>query len=172
MNQRPHLTNKYIAVIFRQRISRFFVSSRRRHTRWTGDWSSDVCSSDLPDAEILGLHLLALLIGYGEPAEVLVRPVRVPLWPRVVSVMVAAVVVNSWRRRSGGQGFPVVGGSWRLRWGLGRRDKGVSSGHSMQDDPKGIAHWVVGANSVWRGVLGKEGRDVEGKGLEGVRGRW
>src|SRR5438876_4649148 len=24
-----------------------FFSSRRRHTRWTGDWSSDVCSSDL-----------------------------------------------------------------------------------------------------------------------------
>src|SRR6267154_5470135 len=28
----------------------FFFSSRRRHTRWTGDWSSDVCSSDLLDA--------------------------------------------------------------------------------------------------------------------------
>src|SRR5690348_18017390 len=28
----------------------FFFSSRRRHTRWTGDWSSDVCSSDLGDA--------------------------------------------------------------------------------------------------------------------------
>src|SRR5690348_9888877 len=26
---------------------KFFFSSRRRHTRWTGDWSSDVCSSDL-----------------------------------------------------------------------------------------------------------------------------
>src|SRR5713226_8810320 len=25
----------------------FFFSSRRRHTRWTGDWSSDVYSSDL-----------------------------------------------------------------------------------------------------------------------------
>src|SRR6266487_2527120 len=25
----------------------FFFSSRRRHTRWTGDWSSYVCSSDL-----------------------------------------------------------------------------------------------------------------------------
>src|ERR1017187_1279923 len=25
----------------------FFVSSRRRHTRYIGDWSSDVCSSDL-----------------------------------------------------------------------------------------------------------------------------
>src|SRR6202167_3057402 len=26
----------------------FFFSSRRRHTRCHGDWSSDVCSSDLP----------------------------------------------------------------------------------------------------------------------------
>src|SRR5690625_5457629 len=26
---------------------RFFFSSRRRHTRWPRDWSSDVCSSDL-----------------------------------------------------------------------------------------------------------------------------
>src|SRR5690625_6956174 len=25
----------------------FFISSRRRHTRWPRDWSSDVCSSDL-----------------------------------------------------------------------------------------------------------------------------
>src|SRR5437762_6162066 len=25
----------------------FFISSRRRHTRYIGDWSSDVCSSDL-----------------------------------------------------------------------------------------------------------------------------
>src|SRR5689334_16778890 len=24
----------------------FFFSSRRRHTRWNCDWSSDVCSSD------------------------------------------------------------------------------------------------------------------------------
>src|SRR5690348_3821978 len=28
-------------------IGMFFFSSRRRHTSWTGDWSSDVCSSDL-----------------------------------------------------------------------------------------------------------------------------
>src|SRR6267143_3810782 len=27
----------------------FFFSSRRRHTRWNCDWSSDVCSSDLSD---------------------------------------------------------------------------------------------------------------------------
>src|SRR5437763_3152992 len=28
-------------------FSFFFFSSRRRHTRYIGDWSSDVCSSDL-----------------------------------------------------------------------------------------------------------------------------
>src|SRR5437660_2770171 len=30
----------------------FFFSSRRRHTRWPRDWSSDVCSSDL-EADVL-----------------------------------------------------------------------------------------------------------------------
>src|SRR5690348_17814655 len=38
----------------------FFFSSRRRHTSWTGDWSSDVCSSDLhaqmPREIILGVR--------------------------------------------------------------------------------------------------------------------
>src|SRR5256885_13357283 len=40
-----------------QRYSRpllfFFFSSRRRHTRLQGDWSSDVCSSDLAESELL-----------------------------------------------------------------------------------------------------------------------
>src|SRR3989475_2888403 len=30
----------------------FFFSSRRRHTRFDCDWSSDVCSSDLISAEM------------------------------------------------------------------------------------------------------------------------
>src|SRR2546426_2452904 len=36
----------------------FFFSSRRRHTRLQGDWSSDVCSSDLKSrrsSALLGL---------------------------------------------------------------------------------------------------------------------
>src|SRR5256885_5843166 len=31
----------------------FFFSSRRRHTRLQGDWSSDVCSSDLYELPLL-----------------------------------------------------------------------------------------------------------------------
>src|SRR6266702_3406549 len=38
----------------------FFFSSRRRHTRWPRDWSSDVCSSDLPEARDRGGHVLPL----------------------------------------------------------------------------------------------------------------
>src|SRR6202161_4967090 len=30
-------------------LGSFLYSSRRRHTTLSGDWSSDVCSSDLPD---------------------------------------------------------------------------------------------------------------------------
>src|SRR2546426_8748733 len=33
----------------------FFFSSRRRHTRLQGDWSSDVCSSDLGLARVRNL---------------------------------------------------------------------------------------------------------------------
>src|SRR5437867_12283834 len=38
----------------------FFFSSRRRHTRSYGDWSSDVCSSDLDDARFVKIDFLAL----------------------------------------------------------------------------------------------------------------
>src|SRR5256885_5086073 len=34
----------------------FFFSSRRRHTRLQGDWSSDVCSSDLCRRAEPGIH--------------------------------------------------------------------------------------------------------------------
>src|SRR5262250_3107945 len=39
----------YLHVFYFARAARslFVFSSRRRHTRYIGDWSSDVCSSDL-----------------------------------------------------------------------------------------------------------------------------
>ena len=40
-------------------IDGFFCSSRRRHTSYIGDWSSDVCSSDL----VLALGRPLLLLG-------------------------------------------------------------------------------------------------------------
>src|SRR3712207_9009143 len=45
----------------------FFFSSRRRHTRYWRDWSSDVCSSDLIYAVLAGVILKL----EGETGEVL-----------------------------------------------------------------------------------------------------
>src|SRR2546426_8300182 len=39
----------------------FFFSSRRRHTRLQGDWSSDVCSSDLDGGGTLHLETVETL---------------------------------------------------------------------------------------------------------------
>src|SRR5437660_5080007 len=40
----------YISCTICSPVICFFFSSRRRHTRWPRDWSSDVCSSDLDAA--------------------------------------------------------------------------------------------------------------------------
>src|SRR5256885_8185212 len=51
----------------------FFFSSRRRHTRLQGDWSSDVCSSDLIDVlvrrEIDAVAVLGAVRLIGQPPD-------------------------------------------------------------------------------------------------------
>src|SRR2546429_6188802 len=44
----------------------FFFSSRRRHTRCSRDWSSDVCSSDLPgdQGKTLSLNVPRITVGH------------------------------------------------------------------------------------------------------------
>src|SRR5690625_4153554 len=46
----------------------FFFSSRRRHTRWPRDWSSDVCSSDLAEAA------RAIGLGFVPSARLIIIP--------------------------------------------------------------------------------------------------
>src|SRR3989454_1727256 len=43
-------------------MSFFFFSSRRRHTRLQGDWSSDVCSSDLVGV-LVGTRMISTVLG-------------------------------------------------------------------------------------------------------------
>src|SRR5256885_7775223 len=54
----------------------FFFSSRRRHTRLQGDWSSDVCSSDLKPARPKTMSAYPLSDFYA-------RPLRPEEQPRV-----------------------------------------------------------------------------------------
>src|SRR5690606_40110912 len=50
----------------------FFFSSRRRHTRFSRDWSSDVCSSDL---QLDGQLRERLVVAVGELVASLDEPV-------------------------------------------------------------------------------------------------
>src|SRR5690606_40085119 len=47
----------YCSEAFALQVSFFFFSSRRRHTRFSRDWSSDVCSSDLDPAHDVVEHI-------------------------------------------------------------------------------------------------------------------
>src|SRR5256885_10262569 len=56
----------------------FFFSSRRRHTRLQGDWSSDVCSSDLADVRraLTGETFSSTVEIFGVVFEAWYSPVR------------------------------------------------------------------------------------------------
>src|SRR5256885_2911115 len=58
----------------------FFFSSRRRHTRLQGDWSSDVCSSDL--GFLRGCHRDLAALGK-HPVESEITVHSVSQWLRI-----------------------------------------------------------------------------------------
>src|SRR2546430_5847609 len=54
-------------------ITSLFFSSRRRHTRFDCDWSSDVCSSDLHAPGLAGRVAVGAEQGLGQVGRVLER---------------------------------------------------------------------------------------------------
>src|SRR5688572_32801451 len=90
----------------------FFFSSRRRHTRFDCDWSSDVCSSDLgePEHGVQPRHVVELGAG-GEQAQVEAAPS--PLGVRLEDLR--ADVDRSEERR--------VGKECRSRWWREQEEK-------------------------------------------------
>ena len=51
----------------------FFFSSRRRHTRCSRDWSSDVCSSDLDHQIFERYHKFHLKNGYAKKQAITLK---------------------------------------------------------------------------------------------------
>src|SRR5205807_7923774 len=72
----------------------FFFSSRRRHTRLQGNWSSDVCSSDLgpaPSVAAFGaralLDLTPLALEGKTPWPAWLAPHQVPAAERLIRIL-------------------------------------------------------------------------------------
>src|SRR5256885_9732538 len=68
----------------------FFFSSRRRHTRLQGDWSSDVCSSDLGTVVVREREAEAPAF-----AEVFASPVSDPALRRTYKPVVFTADLNN-----------------------------------------------------------------------------
>src|SRR3712207_8812762 len=56
-----------------------FFSSRRRHTRYWRDWSSDVCSSDLAEADLQGVERTRLGALFGDEDVAQVHQLPLPV---------------------------------------------------------------------------------------------
>src|SRR5215475_14688380 len=69
----------------------FFFSSRRRHTRFSRDWSSDVCSSDLRLVCALEEQIVT------DTTWTVFEPNGPVLWAQVVSV-VRGLLEQVWRK--------------------------------------------------------------------------
>src|SRR2546430_3588718 len=94
----------------------FFFSSRRRHTRFDCDWSSDVCSSDLFSRYISATPLRARLIDSVPPDVNTISfgsraPISAASWLRAVSTAASASHPKGWFRLAGWPYFWVKYGS-------------------------------------------------------------
>src|SRR5437762_8136327 len=91
----------------------FFFSSRRRHTRYIGDWSSDVCSSDL----------YSFLRGVASPEEIVAAAVEQNM-PAVALTdtngLYAAVSFYQAAKKAGVK--PIVGVALDVGWSQDRRE--------------------------------------------------
>src|SRR5690606_40266085 len=88
-------------------LASFFFSSRRRHTRFSRDWSSDVCSSDLPELLVVAAVIRPLhnrpVVG-GRPVVHVEHLVRVPCShavPPTTGIDELPLLVRSEERRVG-----------------------------------------------------------------------
>src|SRR5690606_39718708 len=80
----------------------FFFSSRRRHTRFSRDWSSDVCSSDLEFKISLkrkSTLIIVILLPFGKGVEITtVDPIGLPVGPNAFDHPVIQPVRSEERR--------------------------------------------------------------------------
>src|SRR5690606_39903631 len=101
----------------------FFFSSRRRHTRFSRDWSSDVCSSDLSNcaARIRYMKTKAIPMARAKPAAVSSWDLLLPVASMPYSVGSASFANRSEERRVGKECGGAGGGGGEAQESRGDR---------------------------------------------------
>src|SRR6267142_6351630 len=120
----------------------FFFSSRRRHTRLTCDWSSDVCSSDLWDDEKVRA---VEITGGADP--ILPTPFRIGETSAAALAAVGLAASDLWALRTGRRQDIAVD--------TRRATASLRSGHYMQMDG---AHVSTERNTVMGVYPARNGR--------------
>src|SRR5207253_6899766 len=108
----------------------FFFSSRRRHTRWPRDWSSDVCSSHLADS---GRGFLSAATDWPAPS-VSALPLA---YPPAGAAFRAKEAGRSEERRVGKE----CRGGWG--WGACREERGELRSRGCSDGKESDTTWFV-----------------------------
>src|SRR5690606_32881613 len=123
----------YVVGVLGMVIQFFFFSSRRRHTRFSRDWSSDVCSSDLGEQLHLqregeNVRINRRQIGaFGKAAELAIarQVLRIHLHPaaqtEVGQLPTRYLAPQRCTQKQAGQGrrrieIEPVDGHWRTPW--------------------------------------------------------
>src|SRR5256885_15966927 len=110
----------------------FFFSSRRRHTRLQGDWSSDVCSSDLyalslSTAQFVGLAMITLLTFMNTRGLNLGKLVQNIFTTAKTGALIALILLGIIVGVRSGAGAANFTDFWTLRGGLQDVGEGVTA---------------------------------------------
>src|SRR5690606_40222237 len=91
----------------------FFFSSRRRHTRFSRDWSSDVCSSDLNQYDIQFLKAMCDLCFEWKLGKICITP-----WKSFIIKGIPAASKLQWEKLLGRFGINVRHSLLEMNWHL------------------------------------------------------
>src|SRR2546422_3777991 len=123
----------------------FFFSSRRRHTRCSRDWSSDVCSSDLQDQVEAPLNAGVFLENsaraYDYTRDLAALRRRLPVLRRMIDFVIR-------RYQYSKETFPPNDSRHGLMWGSPEADNGEPN----NDFPESHPYYYQNASWVWRGL--------------------
>src|SRR5690606_40760002 len=98
----------------------FFLSSRRRHTRFSRDWSSDVCSSDLLRGRGSEVHTLGAELSRGDEVDGMIDTL---LAAGGVDILYNnAAIMTPWRDPHSHPIDEIGRASWRERVAISRND--------------------------------------------------